>query len=218
MGSLSRIWALLIALVVLTFVSCTTQGTVQDSHTENQTQAAASLRKVGTLEPTSLPMREDNQPSSEPSESRVEPEVTAVLSPTPVVNLEATNEEANSRANADILFVKARQESEDIWHFTVTVEHPDTGWEDYADGWDVVLPDGSVVKPDPDSPFTRLLLHPHETEQPFTRSQGGIVIAPGITFVTVRAHDLVDGFGGREIIVDLMSNGGIDYEVQRLSD
>jgi hypothetical protein len=140
------------------------------------------------------------------------------LSPTPAVKPEPTLEGAKSRANADILFVEARQESEDTWHFSVTVEHPDTGWEDYADGWDVVLPDGSVIKPDPDSPFTRLLLHPHETEQPFTRSQGGIEIAPEITFVTVRAHDLVDGFGGREVIVDFMSGGGTDYEVKRLLD
>jgi hypothetical protein len=218
MGSLSQIWALLIAFVGLTFASCTTQAVVQDSQAEDQTQVAPSPREEGTLGPRAVPIQEDNQPSSEPVEPGVEPDITAILSPTPAVNLEPTKEEPNTRANANILFVKARQESEDSWHFTVTVEHPDTGWEDYADGWDVVLPDGSVVRPDPDSPFTRLLLHPHETEQPFTRSQGGIVIAPGITFVTVRAHDLVDGFGGREVIVDLMADSGTDYEVQRLFD
>ena len=80
---------------------------------------------------------------------------------------------------------------------------------------DVVLPDGTVVRPDPDSPFTRLLLHPHETEQPFTRSQGGIVIPDGVTQVTVRAHDLVDGFGGQEVMVDLTAASGPDFEVMR---
>ena len=118
----------------------------------------------------------------------------------------------------EIVFVHAVEQEDGTWTFDVTLKHEDTGWEDYADGWDVVLPDGTVIKPDPDSPFTRLLLHPHETEQPFTRSQGGIVIAPEITFVTVRAHDLVDGFGGREVIVDFMSGGGTDYEVKRLLD
>ena len=122
--------------------------------------------------------------------------------------------EANTAANADVTFVRAVQNG-DAWTFHVTVAHPDTGWEDYADGWDVVLPDGTVIKPDADSPFTRLLLHPHENEQPFTRSQSGIVIPEGTTQVTVRAHDLVDGFGGQEVVVDLMQPSGDLYEIVR---
>ncbi len=105
-------------------------------------------------------------------------------------------------ANADVEFVRVVRSADETWTFHVTVRHPDTGWDDYADGWDVVLPDGAVAKPDPGSPFTRLLLHPHETEQPFTRSQSGIVIPPDATTVTVRAHDLVDGWGGCEVVVD----------------
>lgn len=120
-------------------------------------------------------------------------------------------------ADADVLHVRAVQASDDTWTFHVTVRHPDTGWEDYADGWDVVTPDGTVIKPDPESPFTRLLLHPHENEQPFTRSQSGIVIPPDATQVRVRAHDLVDGYGGREVIVDLAVNSGPDFEVERKS-
>jgi hypothetical protein len=122
---------------------------------------------------------------------------------------------AQPAANADVEFVRASENSNGSWTFHVTVRHPDSGWEDYADGWDVVLPDGSVVKPDPNSPFTRLLLHPHETEQPFTRSQSGIVIPEEITQVVVRAHDLVDGFGGQEVTVDLTVAKGEFFEVQR---
>jgi NitT/TauT family transport system substrate-binding protein len=117
--------------------------------------------------------------------------------------------------NADVTYVRAVQTGDNTWTFHVTVAHPDTGWEDYADGWDVVTPDGMVLKPDPDSPFTRLLLHPHVEEQPFTRSQSGITIPEEVTQVTVRAHDLVDGFGGREIVVDLTTSGSDDYEVER---
>lgn len=97
----------------------------------------------------------------------------------------------------------------------MTVEHPDTGWEDYADGWDVMTPDGTVLKPDSNSQFTRTLLHPHENEQPFTRSQSGIQIPEGVNQVRVRAHDLVDGFGGREVVVDLSQESGPDFEVER---
>jgi len=118
------------------------------------------------------------------------------------------------QGNADVLHVRAVQASDGTWTFHVTVAHPDTGWEDYADGWDVLTPAGTVLKPDPGSPFTRLLLHPHESEQPFTRSQSGIAIPPGVSQVRVRAHDLVDGYGGREVWVDLTVESGEDFEVE----
>ena len=126
---------------------------------------------------------------------------------------EPAPEEETVTANADLEYVRAVQASDGSWTFHVTVRHPDSGWENYADGWDVVLPDGSVVKPDPDSSFTRLLLHPHENEQPFTRSQSGIAIPPDVNQVRVRAHDLVDGFGGREVAVDLTVASGTNFEV-----
>jgi hypothetical protein len=127
----------------------------------------------------------------------------------------SSSEEIIMSANADVEFVRAVQTGETTWTFHVTVRHPDTGWEDYADGWDVVLPDGTVVNPDPSNPFTRLLLHPHETEQPFTRSQSNISIPADVTGVTVRAHDRVDGFGGREVVVDLGTESGADFSVER---
>ncbi len=124
---------------------------------------------------------------------------------------------AARKPDADVLFVKAIQNEDGSWTFHVTVQHPDTGWEDYADGWDVVLPDGTVIKPNPDSPFTRLLVHPHVNEQPFTRSQSGIRIPEGVTQVTVRAHDLLDGFGGQEITLDLSIDATENYQIIRTS-
>ena len=103
---------------------------------------------------------------------------------------------------------------DDTWTVSVTLRHTDTGWEDYADGWDVLLADGTVLKPDPDSPFTRLLLHPHVEEQPFTRSQSNIAIPSDVNTVTVRAHDIVDGWGGQEITVDLTQSSGEGYTVE----
>lgn len=120
-----------------------------------------------------------------------------------------------SSADANVEYVRAVQTGDNTWTFHVTVRHPDTGWEDYADGWDVMLPDGTVILPDNSSQFTRLLLHPHENEQPFTRSQSNIFIPDDVTTVTVRAHDLVDGFGGQEIVVNLLQINGENYEVQR---
>ncbi len=163
-------------------------------------------------------------PTSEPSISAPPTEAPTVrpsptLPPTATVPPTTTPENIviseSSTADADVLFVRAVQTADETWTFNVTVFHPDTGWEDYADGWDVVLPDGTVVKPDPDVAFTRLLLHPHEQEQPFTRSQSNIHIPTAVTLVRVRAHDLVDGFGGRETVVDLTATSGSDFSVER---
>ncbi|MCI0710912.1 MAG: DPP IV N-terminal domain-containing protein [Chloroflexi bacterium] len=122
--------------------------------------------------------------------------------------------ETTMNGDADVEFVRATLSDDGTWRFDVTVRHEDTGWEDYANGWDIVLPDGIVLK-GKDDEFTRLLLHPHETEQPFTRSQSGLVIPDGVTTVTVRAHDLVDGWGGREVVVDLTQSSGENFEVIR---
>ena len=97
---------------------------------------------------------------------------------------------------ADVVGVEAKAESGGTWRFDVTVAHGDTGWDHYADKWDVIGPDGKVLG-------TRVLLHPHEAEQPFTRSLGGIFIPPEVTEVTVRAHDNVHEHGGREMTVPL---------------
>ena len=151
---------------------------------------------------------EDVAPALENSEETVgEPEAT------PLGEEAQDTVVVGGSADADVTWVRAVNNG-DSWTFYVTVVHPDTGWEDYADGWDVVLPDGRVVKPDESRPFTRLLLHPHENEQPFTRSQSGIVIPGEVTVVTVRAHDLVAGFGGREVVVDLTTASGDGYEVE----
>jgi hypothetical protein len=147
-------------------------------------------------------------------------ENTAVPQASPLPNTptptEPATEQENSMANADVLFVQATETSPGLWTFSVEVAHPDTGWEDYADGWDVLLPDGSVIKPNPDSPFTRLLVHPHVDEQPFTRSQSNIPIPAEVTTVTVRAHDLLDGFGGQEVVLDLTAVSGENFAVARL--
>lgn len=153
-----------------------------------------------------------------PATSTTAPEVispSATMAPTSEPAQPAATTAPAQQGMADVTFVKAVQKEDGAWTFSVTVRHPDTGWEDYADGWDVVTPDGQVLKVNPDDPFTRLLLHPHVNEQPFTRSQSRIRIPDGVTQVTVRAHSLVRGFGGREVVVDLTKDSGDGFEVQR---
>jgi hypothetical protein len=170
---------------------------------------------TATPPPEPSPTAEPTTPLPTPT-SEDSPLPTPIPTPTSEVSpLPTPVPEASADGNADVLHVRAVQDDDGTWTFHVTVEHPDTGWEDYADGWDVLTPGDQVIRPDPDSPFTRLLLHPHVDEQPFTRSQGGIVIPPDLTQVRVRAHDMVDGYGGREVIVDLTAASGPDFEVER---
>jgi hypothetical protein len=73
------------------------------------------------------------------------------------------------------------------WTFHVTLEHGDTGWNDYADGWRIETPDGTILGERP-------LLHPHVEEQPFTRSLSGVAIPDSVTRVVIRARTNVDGW------------------------
>lgn len=96
---------------------------------------------------------------------------------------------------ADVLEARASERG-GTWRFDVTVEHGDEGWDHYADAWRVVGPDGAVYG-------ERILLHPHENEQPFTRSLSGVEIPSGVTQVVIQARDSVHGWGGAEVVVDL---------------
>jgi hypothetical protein len=100
---------------------------------------------------------------------------------------------------ADVLEVSVRQAAAGAYAFSVTVAHGDTGWDHYSNRWQVLGPDGTVLG-------ERVLLHPHEHEQPFTRSLSGIVIPEGIEEVTIRAGDSVHEFGGVELIVELAAS------------
>ena len=93
---------------------------------------------------------------------------------------------------ADVIDLKTFESGDATFTFSVTVASADTGWEKYADAWEVVTPDGTVLA-------TRVLTHPHVDEQPFTRSQDAIAIPDGVDTVTVRAHDTVAGWCGAEM-------------------
>ncbi len=97
---------------------------------------------------------------------------------------------------ADVLDVKLRAGEGNSWSFDVTIKHADSGWKHYADGFEVLGPDGAMLG-------RRTLYHPHVKEQPFTRSLDWVVIPETVNRVRVRAHDLVHGFGGREVEVEL---------------
>ena len=82
------------------------------------------------------------------------------------------------------------------WRVDVTLEHPDTGWDHHADGWQVLDADGTVLG-------VRELMHPHVNEQPFTRSLTSLILPDGTREIFVRAHCTIDGWTEEPVRVEL---------------
>ncbi len=106
--------------------------------------------------------------------------------------LELNLEDWNTFDYAHVLATTFEKTATDTYTVSTTVWHNDTGWDNYADAFEVK---GETVQNG-----LRVLAHPHETEQPFTRSQSG-VLATGL--VWVEAKDNVEGSGGSKIYLDL---------------
>ena len=109
----------------------------------------------------------------------------------------------------EVEIVKTRFEKYgNTWTVDTTLRHNDTGWDHYADKWRVVDQHGRVLG-------ERVLLHPHENEQPFTRSESGIEIPDTTNIVYVEAHDKVHGWSRQRVRVDLHRKKGDRYSVIR---
>lgn len=89
---------------------------------------------------------------------------------------------------AEVIKVQMKHEQGNRYTFYVTLKHDDTGWDHYADAWSVLDEKKQLIS-------TRILYHPHENEQPFTRSLSGVAIPEGSQRVYVRPHDKVHGDG-----------------------
>jgi hypothetical protein len=97
---------------------------------------------------------------------------------------------------ADVIDVKVRRAGGGAYDFDVTIRSNDTGWEHYADAFEVLAPDGTLLG-------QRILLHPHVEEQPFTRDLYGVEVPQGIAEVTVRARHKPKGYDGTAMTVPL---------------
>ena len=103
---------------------------------------------------------------------------------------------ATNAGEADVLDVNVKCTSARVCRFDVTIRHDDDGWEHYANQWEIRSPEDKRLG-------TRVLQHPHDTEQPFTRSLGDVEIPESITEVTVRARDSRHKYGGEEFTVSV---------------
>lgn len=96
----------------------------------------------------------------------------------------------------EIVDVKAHQNVDKTWTFAVTLKHGDTGWNHYANEWQVIALDKKILA-------TRTLYHPHVDEQPFTRNISGVKIPASIKTVRVIAKDTMHGLAQTAMQVNL---------------
>jgi len=118
------------------------------------------------------------------------------------------NKFSSSLDYAQVKRVTATQKPNGSWCFSTTVSHNDAGWEHYADGWQVTDLQGNELG-------NRLLAHPHNNEQPFTRRLCDISIPENIDKIIIRAKCNVHDYGGKVVLVDLSRSEGVGYSVQR---
>ncbi len=98
--------------------------------------------------------------------------------------------------NAKVLKVKALCQNSDICSFFVTIKHNDTGWKHYVNKYEILNMKKEIIA-------TRVLHHPHVKEQPFTRSISNVKIPKNLKNVIIRAHDIVHGYEGNEVLVNI---------------
>lgn len=113
-----------------------------------------------------------------------------------VISWFLTNASASAIAGKADVVVATATKSGNSWTISATVKHADEGWKHYANSFQVLTIKGTVLG-------TRVLIHPHVNEQPFTRSLGGVTIPVETTKIRVRAGDLVHGYGGKEVVLEL---------------
>jgi hypothetical protein len=75
-----------------------------------------------------------------------------------------------------------------VYSFAVTLKSAETGCAQYADWWEVLSEEGTLL-------YRRILVHSHPNTQPFTRSGGSVKITKKST-VYVRAHMNKEGYVG----------------------
>ena len=102
---------------------------------------------------------------------------------------------AATAGEADVVDGRIESLYDGRYHIEASVRHADLGWDHYAERWDVLAPDGTLLG-------SRELSHPHVDEQPFTRSLT-LEIPPTVRWVTLRAFDGVHGYGGASVELEV---------------
>lgn len=198
---IDRLNKLVILMIVMVLFGCSspTQDATQSVNTPiDDLTRTTEARQVSTPSSTV-----DNmgviQPTLKQVEALVNPgETPESKMPTPTRTQGTGGDEPAMEkvVLADVISLGVSGEEGD-YRFSVGINSPDTGCDQYADWWEVVSQEGELI-------YRRILLHSHVEEQPFTRSGGPVSIAAD-SMVIVRAHMNTDGYGGAAFLGSVQS-------------
>lgn len=168
----TRVWILTILVGLFLLIGCAQPP---------QENVASSPSKDTTVEPTKAmltetqvaPLEDTTTPTAASEETRTEAAEMQGMK-TPVAGTQAAVIAIDISGNPG------------EYRFAVTVHSPDEGCNRYADWWEVLSPQGSLL-------YRRVLLHSHVDEQPFTRSGGPVPIEHN-SVVLVRVHMHPSGY------------------------
>lgn len=99
-------------------------------------------------------------------------------------------------SEADVLDVEVIDKGDNRYTFNVTIRHEDTGWDHYADRWEILNLQEEIIA-------VRSLRHPHMKQESFTRSLPFVPVHQDTKEIKVRAHCSVDGFTGKQVVIKL---------------
>lgn len=189
------------ALVALAIIGAACSGSTDETAIDSSATAEAEVTNPETTTPDTASGEAAEQVVEEPvpaveDVAEEDPVVEEQAAPTTPRTATATAEATFGEEFPDIIGAEAVQDDAGAWRFNVTVSSPYDTPQRYADAWRVVDPDGNELG-------IRILAHDHANEQPFTRSQSGIVIPDEVTEVTIQGRDLINGWGGGELVLPI---------------
>ena len=110
-----------------------------------------------------------------------------------------TADSAHAENAARVADVQIKRDSPDqsgIYHFLVTIEHEDTGWDDYVESWEIYGSDGKVLG-------VRPFFEPELDRTRTVSALAGVVVPKDIKTVTIRARTYPNGFEGSPVEVNI---------------
>jgi len=113
----------------------------------------------------------------------------------PLLLLVGVNIPVAQANEVDVVDVSIESIGDQRFRINVTLLHEDAGWDHYANRWDVLDETGELLG-------SRVLAHPHDNEQPFTRSLT-LTIPTNVKKITIIANDSVHETGGAEMSIEV---------------
>ena len=90
---------------------------------------------------------------------------------------------------ADVQIKRDSADQAGIYHIRVTIEHEDTGWDDYVEAWEITSPEGELLG-------VRPFFEPELEDTKTVSALAGVVIPEEIKSIMIRARTHPNGLEG----------------------